>query len=68
MASWHRYTANHRSPYKVLVGDQLRNRHVDQMHRSKIERPDRSADVSETFPRNSANGQILYVQAILVTL
>ena len=53
--------------YKGLVGDQLWMRHVDQMHQTQVERPDRSAGVSETFPRSSDSKQIVDVQPISAT-
>ena len=37
----------------VLVGDQLWKHHVDQMRQTRIERLDRRAGVSKTFPRSS---------------
>ena len=53
--------------YKVLVGDQLWKRHVDQMHQqrgSKIDNVKRSANVSMTPPNVVSNQDVVDVPAI----
>ena len=67
MAKWHCCRADRSRLEKVLVGDQLWNRHVDQMHQqrgSQIDHAKRNANISVTPPNVVSNQDVVDVPAI----
>ena len=67
MAKWHCCRADRSRLEKVLVGDQLWKRHVDQMHQqrgSQIDHAKRNANISVTPPNVVSNQDVVDVPAI----